>query len=173
MNATRSRATRPASTRSASEVISKNMQALASASVESHYSSDPSLKRYGAAGRVRCMEDAQYHLEFLLAALDAESIAQFVDYCGWAKILLHSRGIDVSHLIENLQHLYSALKSKLSRKEFSQVAEYLQAGIDALPDLPADLPSHIAAERPYAHTANAYLNALLRFDRDRAAERSC
>lgn len=170
MNATRSRATRPASTRSASEVISENMQALASASVESHYSSDPSLKPYGAVGRVRCKEDAHYHLEFLLAALDADSVAQFVDYCGWAKILLHNRGIDVSHLIENLQHLYSTLKSKLSRKQFSQVAEYLQAGIDALPDLPADLPSHIAAERPYAHTANAYLNALLRFDRNRAAE---
>ncbi|SRR5579884_13042 len=170
MNPTRSRPTTPASTRSAAEVISENMQALAEATVESHYSSDSRFKRYGAVGRVRCIEDAQYHLEFLVAALEAESIGQFVDYCGWAKILLNSRGIDVSHLIENLEHLRCALKSKLSRKQFSQVAEYLQAGIDALPDLPAHLPSYIAAERPHSEIANAYLNALLRFDRNRAVE---
>jgi methanogenic corrinoid protein MtbC1 len=114
------------------------------------------------------LEDVHYHLEFLVAAVDAESIAQFVDYCGWAKILLNSRGIEVSHLIDNLQHLRSALKSKLSRKHFAEVEKYLQAGIDALPDLPAELPSEIAAERPYADIANSYLNALLQFDRTRA-----
>ena len=108
-------------------------------------------------------------MEFLLSALDAESIGQFVDYCGWAKILLHSRGIDVSHLADNLQHLSSALKRKLSKQQFSIVAEYLQAGIDPLPGLPTDLPSQIGPDRPYSQQANAYLNALLRFDRTQAS----
>ena len=169
MVATRSASPRPRSIRSAAEVISENLQTFASAAVERHYKSDPRLQRYGARGRARCIEDAEFHLEFLLSALDAGSIGQFVDYCGWAKILLHSRGIDVSYLIDNLQHLGSVLKTKLSKQQFSMVAEYLQAGINALPHLPADLPSQIDPERPYAQQANAYLNALLRFNRTQAS----
>lgn len=59
---------------------------LASAATESHYRSEQSFERYGARGHARCVEDAQYHLGFLLVALEAESITQFIDYCGWAKI---------------------------------------------------------------------------------------
>jgi MerR family transcriptional regulator, light-induced transcriptional regulator len=169
MSATRSASPRPPLIRDAAEVISDNLQMLATAAVESHYKSDPSLQRYGARGRARCIEDAEFHLEFLLSALAAESIGQFVDYCGWAKILLHNGGIDVAHLADNLQHLSTALKRKLSKQQFSIVEEYLQAGIDALPDLPTDLPSQIGPDRPYSQQANAYLKALLRFDRTEAS----
>ena len=155
---------------SAAEVIEKNLQAVALAAVDRHYRKEPGLERYGARGRARCLEDAEYHLEFLIASLDAGSIAQFVDYCGWAKILLHSRGIAVSHFSDNLKHLQSVLRRKLSKQNFAVVSEYLQAGLDALPDLPTDLPSLIAPERPYSEVANAYLKALLQFQRERATE---
>lgn len=156
--------------RSVSAVIAEEMQSLAIATVERQYRIDSSLQRYGSKGRARCIEDTEYHLEFLIAALDAQSIGQFVDYCGWAKILLHSRGIDVSHLIENLRHLRWVLESKLAKTQFTTVSKYLEAGLNALPELPTDLPSRIPAERPFSDEANAYLNALLRFERQNAVD---
>ena len=161
---------KPTATYVAAETIANKMREFASESVKRHYNSDTSLQRYGVGGRARCVEDAEYHLEFLVTALHAESVDQFVDYCAWAKILLHSRNIGVSHLIENLKHLGSVLKSKISKREWSVVSKYLQAAITALPDLPTDLPSRIAPERPFADAANAYLAALLHFQRDRASE---
>lgn len=157
-------------TQSAAEAISAQMHALATAVVERQYRSEPSLARYGTSGRARCVEDTEFHLEFLIAALDAGSIAQFVDYCGWAKILLSSRGIPLAHLVDNLEHLERVLQVKLSKAQFAVAAKYVRAGLAALPDLPSDLPSRIAPDRPYAEVANQYLNALLRFERTRAAE---
>ena len=156
--------------RSAAQLIADDMSKLALTCVQRQYREQPTLRRYGARGLARCVEDTEYHLEFLIAALDARSIAQFVDYCGWAKILLNSRGIDVSHFEKNLIYLKSVLRTRLPKLQFAFVSEYLQAGLDALPDLPTDLPCLIAPERPYSDVANAYLNALLKFDRNRASE---
>jgi methanogenic corrinoid protein MtbC1 len=146
------------------------MREIAVATVEREYRAHPELRRYGNRGWAHCVEDCEYHLEFLVAALNAGSVNEFVDYCGWAKILLLHRAINLSHLIANLKHLKSILKKKLSPRQFALVSDYLQSGIDALPDLPSDLPSRIARERPYSDVANSYLNALLKFDRTRAAE---
>lgn len=156
--------------RSAAQLIADDMSKLALVTVQRQHRAQPALRRYGARGLARCVEDNEYHLEFLIAALDARSIAQFVDYCGWAKILLSSRGIDVSHFEKNLTYLKSVLRTKLPKLQFALVSNYLQAGLDALPNLPTDLPSLIARERPYSDVANAYLNALLKFDRNRASE---
>lgn len=159
-----------ASQQSAAQLIADDMSKLALAAVQRQYRAQPSLQRYGARGLARCVEDTEYHLEFLIAALDAGSTSQFVDYCGWAKILLSSRGIDVSHFEKNLTYLHSTLRTRLPKPQFAVVSDYLQAGLDALPTLPTDLPSLIAPERPYSDVANAYLNALLKFDRHRASE---
>jgi MerR family transcriptional regulator, light-induced transcriptional regulator len=159
-----------ANNQSAAQVIADNMRDLASATVEREYRAHPELQRYGSRGRARCVEDSEFHLEFLIASLNAESVGQFVDYCGWAKVLLSHRGIDVSHLIDNLKHLRLVLRKKLSERQFALVSKHLRAGMDALPDLPNDLPSRIAPERPYSDLANSYLNALLKFDHQRASE---
>ena len=162
---------RTVSQQSAADSISENARALAIAAVERQYRAEPERwRRYGTYGRARCVEDAEYHLEFLIASLEAGSIGQFVDYCGWAKILLASRGIDVSHFVDNLKHLRFVLRRKLSKQHFAAASKYLQAGLDALPDLPTDLPSRISPDRPYSDVANSYLNALLRFERERASE---
>jgi methanogenic corrinoid protein MtbC1 len=154
----------PGARRAAAEVIAENISVLAAAGVEQQYQAESLWKRYGNRGRARCIEDTEYHLEFLIEALNAASVQQFVDYCGWAKVLLTSRGIDVAHLIQNLKHIQAALKSKLSKQQFALADTYLSAGLKALPALPATLPSFISSERPYAEIANAYLQSLLLFD---------
>lgn len=157
-------------TASVADVIAENMRTLAVAATEHHYQAVPSLQRFGARGRARCIEDTEFHLEFLIESINAGSVAQFVNYCGWVKILIHHRGIDVSYFSENLYHLRSELQRKLSEKQFALVSKYIQAGLDALPGLPTDLPSLIAPQSPYSDVANSYLNALLRFQRERATE---
>ena len=159
-----------ASDESAAQVISDSMREIALETVKREYHAHPELRRFGTFGRARCVEDSEYHLEFLIAALNANSVGQFVDYCGWAKILLSHRRIDVSHLIDNLKHLRSVLRKRLSKGQFAVVAECMQAGLDALPGLPTDLPRRIAPERPYSDVANSYLNALLKFDCQAASD---
>lgn len=139
--------------------------------VERQYRQQPELQQiFGKKGRARCVEDTEYHLEFLIEALNAGSVGQFVDYCGWAKVLLHSRSIDLSHLVENLRHVQAVLRGKLSKAQFALVDGYLQAAMDALPSLPTTLPSLISPEKPYAEIANSYLQAILLFERKRATE---
>ena len=162
--------TNPRARRAAADVVAENISVLAAAVVEHQYQAESSWKRYANRGRARCVEDTEYHLEFLIEALNAGSIGQFVDYCGWAKVLLTSRGIDVDHLIQNLKHIQAALKSKLSKQHFALADTYLSAGLKALLALPASLPSFISSERPYAEIANAYLQSLLLFDSGRASE---
>ena len=157
-------------TPSAAAIIAEQMQALAAAVVERQYRTSRSLDRFGAKGRARCIEDTEYHLSFLMAALDAQSIKQFVDYCAWAKVLLHGRGIDVAHFIGSLRHLQSVLKSKLLKTHFTEVSKYLDAALKALPELPTELPTRIPAQSPFSAEANSYLNALLRFDRQTAVD---
>lgn len=160
----------PAFPRAAADAIAEQIDALAEAVVAREYRQRPELRRFGTRGRARCLEDTQYHLEFLIEALHADSVAQFVDYCGWAKILLHSRSIDMAHLIDNLRHLQLVLKTKLSKRHFAMVDGYLRAGLEALPTLPTDLPSLISPDRPYSEIANSYLQSILLFERKRAAE---
>jgi MerR family transcriptional regulator, light-induced transcriptional regulator len=160
----------PRTPRSAAEVISEHISVLAAEVVAQQYQAELSWQRYGNRGRARCIEDTEYHLEFLIEALNAGSAAQFVDYCGWAKILLTSRGIDVAHLIHNLKHIQTALRSKLSKQQFALADDYLRAGLKALPTLPASLPSLISPDKPYAEVANSYLQSLLLFDSGRASD---
>jgi methanogenic corrinoid protein MtbC1 len=156
--------------RSAADAISDGIQDFAAAVVDRQYKSQPDLRRYGMRGRARCVEDTEYHLEFLIEALNAGSIRQFVDYCAWAKILLSSRGIGLSDLAENFNHIHAVLKSKLTEPPFVLANAYVLAGLEALPQLPTELPPFISSDRPFADIANAYLQAMLLLDRKRASE---
>jgi len=49
--------------------------------------------RYGARGRVRGIEDAGFHLDFIAGAVEGQSIAAFENYIRWTTRMLHARGI--------------------------------------------------------------------------------
>ncbi len=61
------------------------------------------VTRYGDAGRVRGIEDAKYHIDFLSSSIESGSTAPFEDYARWTSRMLASRGIDPEFVAENLR----------------------------------------------------------------------
>src|SRR6185295_17428380 len=85
------------------ESIRNRIDELAHAITDAHVAAHPeTFARYGAIGRVRCLEDARFHLQYLAAALEAESVALFLDYIAWTKIMLARRHVTARDLVENL-----------------------------------------------------------------------
>ncbi len=147
----------------------ENLRELSAAIVARAFASNPSLKqKYGNSGRNKCEEDAMYHLHFLCGALALDSVKVFIDYVGWAKIVLHSRGIAVADLALTLDCMRVVLHRKAPRKLAALLCEFVNAASSALPTLPENAPALIDAKAPYAELANSYLNSLLVFKRDEA-----
>ena len=70
--------------------IRASLDDLAIAIANEHASAHPeTFARWGPVGRARCLEDARFHLQYLATALDAGSVAMFLDYIGWTKVVLH------------------------------------------------------------------------------------
>jgi hypothetical protein len=86
------------------------------------------LVKYGDRARKFGIEDAQYHIDFLAGAVEADRIQAFVEYCAWAAELLESRGIARNFLVENLTQIESALGSGLSPEEQAVIALFMKAG---------------------------------------------
>jgi hypothetical protein len=55
-------------------------------------------EKWGEVGRVRCLEDAEFHLQYLGHALRFETPSLFVAYTQWARQMLESRGIRYTDL---------------------------------------------------------------------------
>jgi methanogenic corrinoid protein MtbC1 len=92
----------------------------------------------------------------------------FIDYVGWAKIMLHSRGIDPASLGDNLESMADVLQLKSPRSCRSTFAEFVRSASAQLPKLPDTLPSFIDANSPFSELADFYLKSLLLLNRDAA-----
>jgi methanogenic corrinoid protein MtbC1 len=115
--------------------------------------------RYGAAGKIRCREDARFHLEYLDAALEAGEAQFFLDYIAWAKIMLAARGIPPGDLLQNLRIIDDVLRERLD--DSAPASALLREAIRQLPAMPETVPSFIGDAAPTAALARDYLRALL------------
>lgn len=112
----------------------------------------------------KCVEDARYHLRYLATALDAQSVAMFLDYAGWVKVMLAARRIGERDLIDQLQNLADALP------DLPDARAYVQNAIAELPSMSDDLPSSLDPRAPLWREASTYLNAILRGSRTEALQ---
>ncbi len=154
-----------------SEALNRQSSALAAEMVAREFVRHPELaQRYGEAGREKCLQDAVYHLAYLAQAIAADSLELFVNYIGWAKVMLAKRGVPAADLAGLLETMKETLGQELA-PEFSRLAcDYLDDGLRQLPRLPDELPSCIAEGTPLAPLAGEYLQALLRGDRNVASK---
>lgn len=143
---------------------------LAEIITEKHFERKPELlARYGAAGRAKCFQDAQYHLSYLSEALQSAQPALFSDYVVWAKAMLEGRNIPEKDLIDNLEVMRESLAEVLPA-EFRRIAcEYVDIGIRQLAQNASYQTSQITGTIPLKFLADEYLNALLRGRRDEAS----
>lgn len=151
------------------EWLSNHVESIAQAAIARTFAKHPSLaQRYGERGQKKCEEDTVYHLHYLAEAIASNQKQMFLDYVGWAKIMLHSRGIDPKSFGDNLEGMAHVLRlkcPKLCRRTFE---EFLSSALTQLPQLPDALPTFIEANNPLAHLANSYLQSLLVLDREGA-----
>lgn len=117
------------------------------------------LERWGEVGRKRCLEDADFHLQYLGHALRFATPSLFTAYVQWARQLLEKRNIPWRDLQRNLEILRDELDAGVAREYIDNA---LQAG-------PLDVDSYLGAT-PREPLARAYLTALLRAERRTAVE---
>ncbi len=144
-----------------------------------HFERNPELDaKYGPIGRVKCHEDAQYHLSYLAEAIGSAQPELFADYVLWAKFMLQGRGVPASDLFENLKIIREITVAELSKATSDIAVNCIDAAIDQLEvasrgniktNIAVDLPSRITQDNPLYELATAYLSALLRGDRHAAS----
>src|SRR5918999_1394245 len=89
--------------REAGRAIEAQRRALAEAVVARQYELQPGLReRYGEGGRAKCVQDTEYHLAHLAAAVTYSSPALFSDYIAWAKTVMAAYGVGPEDMERNL-----------------------------------------------------------------------
>jgi methanogenic corrinoid protein MtbC1 len=95
------------------------------------------LARYGDRGVRHGFEDACFHIDFLLGAIEVNSLAVFEDYVRWASEVLSARGIEPHYLAESLHELENACQAALTVAERGHVESFIRAGTAIVESPPA------------------------------------
>jgi len=153
--------------KAASDWLLENLEPVASGVAARLFASDPELSRkYGERGRMKCLEDTRYHLLHLSEAVAGQSHRLFENYVGWAKVMLHSRGVGMDDLSKNLEIIAEQIGEHAPGAFTQLLLDPIRSAIAALPTLPEDVPSFIDPKNPLADLANEYLSLLLVLKRE-------
>ncbi len=156
----------PDRNREAGQTIEAQRPALAEAVVSRQYELQPELReQYGEGGRSKCVQDTEYHLAYLAAAVKFSSPALFTDYIAWAKAALAAHGVGQEDVECNLVCLRDVLAEQLSGGMGEVVIPYLQAALQMLPAAPTALPSLLDGDDALSDLARQYLKTLLGAER--------
>lgn len=83
--------------------------------------------RYGDRARERGVEDARYHMDFLAGAVESGDLEAIERYARWTGRVLASRGIDRSHLDENLAQVGEHLRPHVHPDDREALDRWIQA----------------------------------------------
>lgn len=93
--------------------VRDNAGPLAEIVVEAMRAARPDMfSRYGAAGRRRCLEDTQFHLQHLAAALDIDDPGEFAAYRNWLSVVLGAHGVPEEDIDANFAAIASVLTER-------------------------------------------------------------
>lgn len=155
----------------AAHTIRTRIDELATAIADRHFAAFPqTFARYGDIGRIRCLEDARFHLRYLATALDAHSEEMFLDYVAWTKIVLARRNVPHEDLAENLRIMAITLNDILGAPNSIEAVQTLNVAIERIPSMAGDVPSFLDPRAPFWTVASSYLAALLRGNRREALD---
>jgi methanogenic corrinoid protein MtbC1 len=153
--------------RTAARYILSQRPALAQAVVARQYVCQPDLRqRYGDGGMAKCVQDTDYTLSYLAAALNYSSPAIFKGYIAWAKNVLEVRNVRIEDVDDNLRIMESVLGEQLPDGSAAAAAvPYFDEAIRTPPQGVADRPPLLEGDDPLSELARRYLQALLRTER--------
>lgn len=113
--------------------------------------------RYGDLARERGVEDARFHMDFLAGAVEAGDLEAIERYARWTGRVLESRGIDRSHLDENLAQVGEHLRPRVDAEDREALDRWIRAA-RAAATAPASSESE---EVPDETRLGLYLDAAL------------
>lgn len=88
--------------------------------------------RYGEKGRVRCTEDTNFHLNFLVCALVMDSPNLFTDYVGWLVPLLEGYGMGEDDVRQNMECLKHSISGSLPLDEAQAACSVIDAALSLM-----------------------------------------
>jgi methanogenic corrinoid protein MtbC1 len=148
------------------DVIQARKGMLAAAIVQRQWKLRPDLeRRYGPEGYAKCLEDAQFHLQYLAEAIGASEPKLFSDYITWAKVMLGSRKIPTEDLWSHLQVVRDVVADALPEDMRGTAQAYVNSAIETFPRYPFEIPTLLDDSNPLSELARSYLTSLLRFER--------
>ncbi len=157
-------------TQQAGASVLRDRHHIAALLVEREFGRHPELaQRYGAAGREKSLQDADYHLAYLAQALAVNTPALFVDYVAWAKVMLGQRHVLGADLAFHLECLAEVLRERLPAEQGGVAGAFVSAAIEAIPAMPEDLPTVLNDGALLSPLAHQYLGALRRGERHLAS----
>ena len=153
------------------ELIRDQEATLAQDLVAAQFAAHPGLdERYGPAGRRRCLEDARFHLAVMGGAVAFERPELFVEYIGWAKVMLSARGIPPDDLGRYLSLLRTLLPQRFEPDVAAGADAVLGRALVALPGQPLEVASFLDHDGPLAELGRSFLALLLQGERQQATE---
>ena len=110
-----------------------NAQSIADAVTREFLERHPEwVQRYGDLARIRGVEDALFHVEFLIGALLAGDSVSFSRYAIWTAGVLGARGIGADFIVENLEQVGEHAGRALYAEGREEVERLIAAGIAAI-----------------------------------------
>ena len=112
-------------------------------------------ERYGSRAVTHGVQDANYHLSFLAAAVESGDPDAFAAYAQWTARVLAARGMASQFLVENLEQIRDAIATRAPDRA-PALAPYFSAALDALRE-----PPEAGGATVLNLTAGVFLQAIL------------
>ncbi len=156
---------------SLSDYIRNSSETFAHQMVKRQYEMQPGVwDKYGPSGYQRSLQDARYHLSFLIEALTLESPLIFTNYIEWVSVLFSAIKLPNDALKLSTILMGEVIKENLAVDLSSTLDEYISAAITTL-EAPVKTPSSfLELDSPYFTLADGYLQSLLEWDRQSATK---
>jgi hypothetical protein len=117
----------------AAEALLEQKEAIARSVTGLLYAERPWLvDRYGERGRLKCLQDMRYNLEYLAPAVELDDPGMFARYATWCDGVLRSRGVPTDDLVRSLELMEWDVAARLPREQADAAAACLRAGVQAL-----------------------------------------
>lgn len=134
------------------------------------YDSLPDLRRrFGEKGYRTSVRDMEYHLEYLIEALEMDDPSLFSDYIAWTASVFEHHGLSKDLLTRTLQTMQAVLGGREDLDEREAIGAILERGMAEVEGHAPAGESFIDLHRPYGALLKGYTEALLEGERQRAS----
>jgi hypothetical protein len=117
----------------AAAALLEQKEAIARSTTGLLYAEMPWLvDKYGERGRLKCLQDMRYNVDYLAPAVEFADPELFVRYARWVDGVLRSRGVPTGELARSFELMASDVVARLPPDDARAVSACLEAGVMAL-----------------------------------------